>query len=743
MENPTTRNFESLVSSVVLDGLYLHNPFRLLELPVDCSEQEISKRQRMIEIASNKKLQIPEGSCRMLPVTDKKDVFSYSEAAQQLLDPEKRFIDEYFWFWPEKFGDGVKDESLQALKSGEIDAAIDLWANKGTHISIHNLAIYSHLMALENEDFYLDKTPSPTRAKKMTTYWRQAYKRWEKLLLDEQHWKYLKEHVYDFADPRLTADTADQMRNLLPYLLLLINLNFVTQAIEKNLDPETIARHKQIIDSAEFEPIHHERAIQKSLEPIQQRAKTFISYAKAQADSDPVHANKAASDLIESTKPLLKIVQNLLPDNSHVSQAFHDDLISCVNDCITVYAGRTENWGEGHRILNEVAGLARSASMREKIDSNLKALSERAKAGSDWCAEGYFDAPKPILDQLELAREKFRVNEHDYAVQMLESLLPTVETEYRYLVAKPLAFCLNIRSIRRYEAGLARFQTRRKILDKIATRRFLPDFTQMATVVATGQQQTYARMGTLHCMACGAVVYSQWAEFTYENSRYLICMSCNTQDQVEQSARMSEFAPILTTAITELTRAKQLDPSNSNIPKNLEIISGVQRDLMVVSTPPKPAYIPTSPSTPRPTYAPASSPNRKRQSLRTFLGRPAAIGYHLVTWAIDSTLLLLITFWLFGKMESIFIPLILYYWIFQILFHCTIGEAILKTRVVVPGTNSIMNGWLALWRAIVYCGMVFVLFYFWWGGALFLLLLFNKDRRGLQDFLSGTKLIHI
>lgn len=100
----------------------------------------------------------------------------------------------------------------------------------------------------------------------------------------------------------------------------------------------------QVISSAEFEPIHRERAIQKSLEFLQQRAKTFIAHAKAQADSDPVHANKTALVLIESTKPLTNIVQSLLPDDFHISQSFRDDIASCINDCVRVYARKTENW---------------------------------------------------------------------------------------------------------------------------------------------------------------------------------------------------------------------------------------------------------------------------------------------------------------------------------------------------------------------------------------------------------------
>lgn len=727
MEMYASGDFENLISGVVQDGLYLNNSFRILELPVDCSEQEINKRQKMIEIASKKNLEIPAGAGRVLPIKDIRDLYSYSDAAQRLLDPEKRFIDEYFWFWPEKFGDGASDESLQALKSGEIDTAIDIWTNIGSHVSAHNLAIYSHFMALENEHFHLlGETNSPARVKKMATYWSQAYKRWGKLIHDDKHWEHVKVRIRELADPRLTSHSADQMRDALPYLLLLINAKFVVQSVEKKLDSETVNRHVQIIRTSEFEAIHHEKAIRRSLEAIQQRAKIFISQAQSQTNSDPVHANKTALDLIKNTKSLLEVVQNLLPNDSPVSQAFHDDLVSCVVDCVVAYARKTENWGEGYKILKKAANLARSNSMRERVDTNLSTLAENEKSGSDWCANGYFDAPKGILDRLELAREKFRVSEIEQALQILEDLLSTVDANYRYLVTKPLAYCLNIKSVRTYQAGLEKFQARRKVLDKIALRTSLPDFAQTATAISTGQQQNYARAGRLYCMACGASASSQWAQFTSDNLHYLICMSCNAQDELERSSRKSEFATAVRLALSELTRAKEIDPSNPNVPGNISGISNVARELDLFSSSSKPSS--SASPTPKPTPF--------------FFGKPATVISHFISSAIDGALLLFVTNWLFGGIESIFIPLLLYYLLFQAVFHCTIGEAITKTRVIVAKTNSVMDGGLAFWRAIVYCGMVFALFYFWWGSGLFLMPLFNKDRRGLQDFLSGTMLIN-
>ena len=272
MASPETNEFGSFLSNAVQSGLYSNNPFRILEIPMDCSEHEITKRQKIIEIATKKNMKIPPGSCRVMPVEDGKDIYSYNDAVQRLLDPEKRFVNEYFWFWPEKFGKSSQDEALQALKEGETESAVDIWTNTASHVSTHNLAIYSHLKAIENETSSLEEVPSPTKAKKIATYWSQSYKRWTKLVQDDEHWDYVRKRIRELSDPRLPVQSADQMRTSLPYMLLYMNANLAVQAAEKAVDSETIDRQLQVIQGSEFEPSLQQKAILSSLTSIQERA---------------------------------------------------------------------------------------------------------------------------------------------------------------------------------------------------------------------------------------------------------------------------------------------------------------------------------------------------------------------------------------------------------------------------------------------------------------------------------------
>lgn len=48
-------------------------------------------------------------------------------AAQKLHDPEKRIVDEFFWFWPFEWGQGYKDPALAPLRNGHQQSAFAAW----------------------------------------------------------------------------------------------------------------------------------------------------------------------------------------------------------------------------------------------------------------------------------------------------------------------------------------------------------------------------------------------------------------------------------------------------------------------------------------------------------------------------------------------------------------------------------------------------------------------------------------
>lgn len=221
-EEKANTNLGSLLLEAAQPNIYSINAFRILELPVDCGEQDLSKRQKMIDIANKNDQPPPAGPGRALPLDETPDFYTIHNALERLRDPERRFIDEFFWFWPHALGDGRGDEALAVLRERNLEGAVEIWTDYANtyseeNVSVHNLAVLSHTLALDLENKSLAAPLSDAQLKKLEIYWKQTYKRWKMLLSHEGFWSRLVAHVKDFGDPRLDSSTVDEMRRMLPW----------------------------------------------------------------------------------------------------------------------------------------------------------------------------------------------------------------------------------------------------------------------------------------------------------------------------------------------------------------------------------------------------------------------------------------------------------------------------------------------------------------------------------------------
>jgi hypothetical protein len=109
------------------------------------------------------------------------------EAMQRPKEPERRLIDEFFWFWPAVFGDSKSDPAIQAMAHGKWSAAYDIWISKEQdpsqgHIATHNIAIIFHIIAIDWTLYHLAADVDPAKEAKIASYWREAFARWRSLL---------------------------------------------------------------------------------------------------------------------------------------------------------------------------------------------------------------------------------------------------------------------------------------------------------------------------------------------------------------------------------------------------------------------------------------------------------------------------------------------------------------------------------------------------------------------------------
>ena len=112
-------NDVSAIKTVLIElagtALFERHPFRLLELPVEASTRDISRRRQAMEQATRNQLLPPPGSVRILPRAETPTDDDVRTAGHELSDARRRLVQELFWFWPIEAGGQSKDEALRAL----------------------------------------------------------------------------------------------------------------------------------------------------------------------------------------------------------------------------------------------------------------------------------------------------------------------------------------------------------------------------------------------------------------------------------------------------------------------------------------------------------------------------------------------------------------------------------------------------------------------------------------------------
>ena len=175
--------------------IFRNNAFRIIGLPVDATPGEISRRadklKVMEDLGQGHSLHNSAFAIRPPPTVDQ-----IRDAIHRLQDPEKRIVEEFFWFWPEEFGRSRMDPAIQALLSGDCDTASTIWTLRESSyssgpVAIHNIAVFWHFTALEREHYTVNADINEAQQATSEGSWQNAIKRWRYLLADDSLWELL------------------------------------------------------------------------------------------------------------------------------------------------------------------------------------------------------------------------------------------------------------------------------------------------------------------------------------------------------------------------------------------------------------------------------------------------------------------------------------------------------------------------------------------------------------------------
>lgn len=375
-----TTSFRQLLLDVARPDLYRRNAFRVIRLPVRVSEREIRKYLRETELrrqfggdasAATGLSAAPSP----LPLTPEPNAELIAEAQARLARPERRFVDEFFWFWSDDA------EALITLSGNDVDAASDLWikqtessANRWT--SVHDIAVMFHAAALDLEWAAADGgTLTDERKQQRDKYWQNCIAVWRLALTREEVWQHLKARVAEIDDPRVTPEMADELRGLLPVVLLCINARLAAQASQRG-DYAEAQRQTAIMRDFNFDEEMMEEARGLVVEPLRRRIYDLCQTLSREARDAPEHAEQPIQRSLKESRSLLVAINDLLPEQDARIGDARDAVASSANDAaVAKYQllppDATREWERAKQFFERLRVIAASGPLRNIIEQNI------------------------------------------------------------------------------------------------------------------------------------------------------------------------------------------------------------------------------------------------------------------------------------------------------------------------------------------------------------------------------------
>lgn len=354
--------------------LFRKNAFRITGLSVEATPREVAKHADKLKLMEElgQSAAIHSGAVALHPPPTLDQI---REATQRLKDPEKRLIDEFFWFWPWETGRTTPDPALEVLASGNADDALKIWAARETNpsggvVATHNIALFWQLRALDLET---DNTgPEADRAQEQMVekYWRNSLKRWKYLTFDDLLWDKVAARVRQLDDPRL-AGFVRNMRATLPNALAKVNAELALSHAEKGRT-HMAQMHVQFLRDGSDGSSSLERVLHLALAPACARLREHIRHAKQAAEQDPGTADRAARDSLAQAVPLIAIFNLFFGDAEHPAKELLDDAATASVDCLVSYQKKTGDNRTFVELLQRTLPLCQTPDAQQRVEENIR-----------------------------------------------------------------------------------------------------------------------------------------------------------------------------------------------------------------------------------------------------------------------------------------------------------------------------------------------------------------------------------
>jgi hypothetical protein len=368
---------KALIDAATKD-LFRKNAFRITGLTVDATARRISKHERDIMLLVDVG-QDPHTERAAFPMKPPPNQQDFRDAFQKLKDPEKRLIDEFFWFWPEEFGNSESDLAIQALAKGDTKTAMEIWAakenNEASGITAkHNLALVYHVSALDWENYSVKNEIAAERRQKITDYWKGAFNRWERLATNEHFWDKVTARIRQLNEPNLPTGFARRMRAALPEALDKINAE-IAVAFAESGKTELAQLHIRFMRETNQGLDNVEKTAELVLTPARNRLTEQIKRAEERAKENPNNAASAAKELLQQALRTAFLFDLFFGKDNELRNDLFDEVVTICNRLQVAYHNATSDDKTCLEILNSVLSLATAIELRQQIEKNIGTLS--------------------------------------------------------------------------------------------------------------------------------------------------------------------------------------------------------------------------------------------------------------------------------------------------------------------------------------------------------------------------------
>jgi hypothetical protein len=354
--------------------VFRQNVFRITGLPVDATPREIAKHADRLKMME----ELGQGASAhtgVFSLNPPPGVDQIREAIQNLKDPERRLVDEFFWFWPREFGKSASDPALLALAKGDLQTAYDIWGSyeedpRDGVVATHNKALTTQIIALDWEKIRAERSIEQNQAAEIENYWKRSFRRWEKLVDDDRLWDRVAARVRQVDDPRLRTGFVRRMRASLPEALDKINAELALSYAEAGkLD---LARlHIQFMRDTNQGLDNVEKTAELVLTPVKVRLREQIKRAEDKLQRAPTEGPQTAKQLLDEAEKCVRLFDLFFGSSHEGRNDLFDEVASVCNLLVVAYHKATQDDTTCLAILKAALPLATAIDLRGLLEKNI------------------------------------------------------------------------------------------------------------------------------------------------------------------------------------------------------------------------------------------------------------------------------------------------------------------------------------------------------------------------------------